>query len=186
MFLALTSFPLVHASTFLIGGGTSGTTSGETWAVNFDSGSIWGVDDWGMPGVEAGAETWSNAAVDAITLSFTLPGGVTISPSIVGSNCAPDNPCMYDFGTDQAWSASLGPGDLSITFFAPNGTFLNNGDSFYLDVPFTSTGALSGGLAFSGSAYVTPEPASVLMLGSGLLGLTLLARRRKMISRKGS
>lgn len=181
--LIAATFSTARATTLFSGAGTSGTTAGQSWIVNFDSGSIYSEDDWGMPGAGNGTETWVNPAANVVTFSFTLPPGVTIDPATVATNCANDSPCMQDSTTGDTWTPVLGPGNLSITFLAPGGDFLNTGDNFYANVFFTSPYSAGDslsttGVAFSGAAELAPEPASFSLIGIGLIGVGFVLRRK--------
>src|SRR5580693_5530267 len=128
------TFSLAHATTIFSGTGTSGTTQGQSWTVNFDAGSAYGEDDWGMPGALNGLETWVNPAADFIEFGFTLPAGVNIDPATVATNCANDFPCMKDVSTGDTWTPILAPDNLVITFYAPGNDFLNPNDQCYVNM----------------------------------------------------
>lgn len=175
--LAAATISTTHATILFAGAGTSGTTAGINWTVDADGGP---VDDWGMPGAGLPGATWTHPGVNILTFSFTLPGGVTIDPAKL--NCTLQT-CLHDSSTGDDWSMFLTNSNSAITFVAPTGQHLNNGDTFFVNVLFTSAFSVNDtlnttGLSFSGSADIAPEPATMALLGAGLVGIGFIARRR--------
>ncbi|HEY6293011.1 MAG TPA: PEP-CTERM sorting domain-containing protein [Terriglobia bacterium] len=172
------------------GSGTTGTLApGESWAVGIDGGS-----DWGSPGVGVGVIPW-NGTVDAIGFViqfFGLPSGDVISTKY-GTNCNGGSGGGTVF-CNSPYSGPWKPDLLSPTSIAfLNGTDdpMTPGDDFFVNIFFTG-GATVTHVTFAGGWYTsgtalpvvleqpapTPEPASVLLLTGGLLGLAGTLRRR--------
>ena len=78
-------------------------------------------------------------------------------------------------------TANLGSGDLSICIYGgPCGSRNDNGpSSAQANVnPYVAPFKITGGSLDPATLTVTPEPSSLLLLGTGILGLAGVARRR--------
>ena len=158
------------------GSGTSGTIDpGQPFAYDSD-----GLPDWGVPGVSGGLATWSGPPVDGFTINFDLPQGISIDPMDLGTTCDGTASggtvfCSSPFG--QPWDVESLTAN-SITFQAPDGEVLTNGDPFFINIFFT--GGDPAGASFSGEWETSPvpEPNSLLLMGSGVLGIMAVLRRK--------
>jgi PEP-CTERM motif len=109
----------------------------------------------------SGATTWCNEFIDVhgLGLDFKIPDGVSYLT-------------LYSEQVDQptAWSNAAGLGDPSITLSQdPRSGVIT---SYPSPLAFSVFGQVGQG--------TTPEPSSILLLGSGILGLAGVLRRRVM------
>jgi hypothetical protein len=166
------------------GSGSSGTLqTGQPFAYDFDGGVF--EPDFGIPGVGNNLATWQGPTVSQFEITFDLPAGVEIDPAMVelgqtgdcvGGPAGGTAFCAQPF--TQPWTAQL-IGANELIFTATPGNSLTNGDPFFLNIFFT--GGDPNGASFSGAFTAsTPEPSSILLFGSGLLGAVTFMRRRKL------
>jgi hypothetical protein len=166
------------------GSGSDGTLqTGQPFAYDFDNGVF--EPDFGIPGVGNGLATWEGPTVTSFEIIFNLPAGVVIDPAMVEQGQTGDcvgGPaggtafCAQPYTTP--WTAQL-IGTNELVFTATPGNYLTSGDPFFLNIFFS--GGDPNGASFSGAfSYSTPEPSSILLLGSGLLGTVTFLRRRKL------
>jgi hypothetical protein len=161
------------------GSGMSGNIPpGQPFAYDLD-----GLSDWGVPGIGGGLGTWSGPTVDAFTISFSLPAGVTIDPLDIGSNCNGGSGggtvfCASPY--DQPWLVTALNAN-SITFTAQSGgDLLRDGDQFFINIFFT--GGDAGGAPFAGTwVSPVPEPGSMVLFGSGFLAVVGVLRRKLLL-----
>lgn len=151
----------------VFGGGYEGTTQAVATYLNYSyaphsgEGFLW---DLGGPELTASfadlqdqISGWYTSYEGAILTAYDSNGAV------VSSQWLPGN-----LGTTAQWSAS-GFGITSLVFSAPTGTVGID------DLSYSGSGAAA-----------TPEPASLLLLGTGLVGLAgLCVHRAAMVSHEG-
>ena len=143
--------------------------------------------------------------------SITDPGGVTITGTLTapGSdlwNIVQTGSLLFSYGA----GGSLLTGNLQLVDLSQTGSIGTFNDTLVANLVITGgtlasvftpsgilqlvidlpsgvnlstliSGQLEYGYVSSGSIYPTPEPASMLLVGSGLVGLGYLARRRKKV-----
>jgi len=131
-----------------------------------------------LPGVESAPITGSG------TFSILDENNITLSATITSLNSI----FRAGGGSTINWEGLVNLSNISYAGSNSDLTFLKNGIDPVLTISFTFTpaktlkqlkGGASDSTSYSGTLHVVPLPASALLLGSGLLGLALVYRRRK-------
>jgi len=150
----------VIATGVLITDGTPGPTPGSFDITSGFIDVLPGIGVPGMPTAEGGTGTLNVAFSDA----FLTPGATGLTPFLDGTGLV----LIFDVSGNSVSLYS----DFNATGFTGAGT---NDYGLTESSDYTDSGELTISPAASAS---TPEPSSYLLLGSGLLGLGLLAFRK--------
>lgn len=154
--------------------------TGSTWGFNAQSAA---PANWGSPGVGQGFSAYGEATA-AYGLELTFTGGGTIDSGQVttgnSSNCGGGSIfCVQGFSSNTVWTGyRLGTESIEFLATTPSDALPVSGD-YFTNVYFN--GATPTG--FTGTWFTqfttVPEPASLTLLGSGMLCLGMLQRRRR-------
>jgi len=143
--------------------------SSATYSGNGDSASISGTFVWDAT---TGTVSLSGINLSGFDSTGTAPGAVSCT------NCST---AIYDTSGGQYFEINNGPQALYLTF--AHSLSLGTNDPLTLSANLGANLAeYQGGTNFTsvaGSANVAPEPASVALLGSGLIALAFAARKRR-------
>ena len=139
------------------GGGPVGTPSKDTWTWNFDNGTMTIQNT-----ATFYASVWTAAGVTFSDTGSAYDGNMTFSWSV--------NPSIPVFSSWDVMASGSAPGQVSDTAVVAvnNATILPTSSAFPGFHP-----------NFSGSLQKVPVPAHVWLMGSGLIGLVGVSRRRR-------
>jgi hypothetical protein len=171
------------------GGPSSGADAqGNPWSWGatlggFTPGVPAGYSVWGAPGLGAGENTFNTTTgylANDFTISFSYFTGASIlqTPGTIADYEETTRFVSDIGGVLTAWTASF-DGAKSVTFDAPAGVFLANGDSYYVNVVFSDGGLSSKNAGFSAAFSAVPEASTWAMMLAGFGALAFAGYRRR-------
>lgn len=129
----------------------------------------------------SGTFVWDASTNSVVSSNIDLTGFDGTGSDYGSVSCTNCSTGIYDSGGGHYFAVNLGPQALYITF--GNSLSLGANDPLTLSVYGGANQAeYQGGSPFTGvtGSAVTPEPASLMLFGSGLLGLCGLFRRKQL------
>jgi hypothetical protein len=176
-----TTYPYPVADALFYDGATDGT---HNYTVNYGNGDVWQMDrDWANPTLlfstgltsELGI-TWDASNNTLWTLNY---GGGTVSNWTLGGSLL----SSFNSGLFSAGSLALDYADQSLWMtsqfsFGTLYQFSKTGTALGVSDATLQYNYLGGEFDLAGNTTAVPEPASIVLLASGLLGLAPTIRRR--------
>lgn len=188
--LSVSAFLTAPASAALVAGsefsGAAGQASGNSaygdpWSWQTTIGGVTtgvsaGWSAWGSPGLGQGSDLFGGSTpVSDFHISFGVQNGIGIVqiPSLSAGGYEETTRFSACGGGCVLWTPVYSA--TGVDFFAPAGTFLNPGDTFFVNVIFS--GRMDPVPGFEAYFTAVPEPGSMVLLGAALFGFGLVRRR---------
>ncbi len=154
----------------------TGNTTGGFLAIGSQPSTTMNVDNLGSFLLNSGSQNFAGGQFN-LRVSFTAPAGTAPANQVFTANLL-----------GQVLTGASDNGGVTIMFTNPTQQFSFDGGTFTLTVNNVSLqGVAQGGdprlVSLSGfiNATVVPEPSTYLLMGSGLLGLGVMYRRRRAV-----
>ncbi len=188
--LALVAIPAVAQQTIYSNGPINGTT--DAWTINFGfvvSDTFRVVTDTDIESLEFGAWTEPGDILLNADVSFTSAefGGTIYFDGLVNFTQSACSSNQYGYNVCTESGNFVGPNLAAGTYWVNlSNAVVNTGDPIYWDensgpslASENSVGTIpSEAFTIDGTPFSVPEPSSILLFGSGILGLAGLLRRK--------